>query len=113
MIAEKVIGSRQPCGEAHGQTRAEQTQTLPVEEEKKEEKKEGVVARRKTESLACKSSARGQDAVLMLDNATNFTTGRASGAVTSTAWAPQVRNERELLDEEECECDEADSDESS
>ena len=53
MIAEKVIGSRQPFGEAHGQTRAEQTQTLPVEEEKKEEKKEGVVARRKTESLAC------------------------------------------------------------
>jgi peptidyl-prolyl cis-trans isomerase-like protein 2 len=36
------------------------------------------------------------------DNATNFTTGRASAALTSTAWAPQIKNERELLDEEEC-----------
>ena len=50
MIAEKV--SRLTSSyKADGQTRAEQAQ--PVEAEKKEEKKEGIVAKRKTEALAC------------------------------------------------------------
>lgn len=38
---------------------------------------------------------------LTADNATNFTTGRQAASLTSTSFAPQVKNERELLNEEE------------
>lgn len=38
---------------------------------------------------------------LTLDNATNFTTGVAAAAFTSTTLVPQVVNERHMLDEEE------------
>jgi len=40
-------------------------------------------------------------AELTSDNATNYTTGRAAASFTSTTLAPQVVNERQMLDEEE------------
>ncbi|KAK4685334.1 peptidyl-prolyl cis-trans isomerase-like 2, partial [Tremellales sp. Uapishka_1] len=52
-----------------------------------EEKKEGVVARRRAEQIAY--------------NQSNFTTGRASASFTSTALAPELKNEAAMFDEEE------------
>ncbi|KAK1921557.1 peptidyl-prolyl cis-trans isomerase-like 2 [Papiliotrema laurentii] len=66
-------------------TRAEQAP--PANSEGTVAKKEAVVAKRKVDQLAY--------------NATNHTTGMAAAALTSTTYAPQIKNERELLDEEE------------
>lgn len=62
-----------------------------------------MIAKRKVEQMAC-GFTQACDLLTHSDNATNFTTGRAAASLTSTTFGPQVVNERELLDEEECEC---------
>ncbi len=37
-----------------------------------------------------------------IDNASNFTTGRAAASFTSTTLIPETKSERAMFDEEEC-----------
>jgi len=64
-------------------------------------KKEAVVVAARKESLACKLPA--LVVKLMIDNATNHTSGRTAASFTSTSVVPETSNERVLQDEEECE----------
>lgn len=95
MLAEKVRKPSKPS--LTMQTKSEQPSAESTPPPAKE--KEGVVAKRQEEQLACEFLVSGSH--LTTDNATNFTTGRQAASLTSTSWAPQVKNERELLDEEE------------
>ncbi|TXT08649.1 hypothetical protein VHUM_02777 [Vanrija humicola] len=69
-------------------TRSENTSPSPAPSAKGDEKpKEGVVAKRKVEQLAY--------------NASNYSSGRAAAALTSTTLGPEVKDERAMFDEEE------------
>jgi hypothetical protein len=81
------------------------------------------VAKRKVEQLACEH---GFDSIFIhiplprsfcfvavshfsigltdpnVDNASNYSTGRAAASLTSTAMTPETRTERAMFDEEEC-----------
>ena len=79
------------------------------QEEENGDKKEGVIAKRKIEQLACELVQQplyicfsAALTLKYLDNASNFTTGRAAASFTSTTLIPETKSERAMFDEEEC-----------